>query len=527
MVTVQSMEDGYNKTIKESEDISMKKMSHKLFLQLQPPTEEDDRSSARRIRDALPAEFGQVNMPLAVLRKLYPLCQNARWNVTVTLAREENGWRMVNVEAGDTTAYHYGLAVDLGSTTVAMELVDLNAGKVIAVESEVNRQVSFGNEILSRIFAAHEDPEKLEQIRNATQETLQDLMEKLTEKTGIDTKNASMMVISGNTTMIHFLLGLDAFTVFMTPYATVVTDPGFFDAGELGLNMNGMVFLVPAKSNYVGGDITSGALALGLHRSEEVNVFLDIGTNGELLIGNRDFMVAGAGAAGPALEGEVIRTGMRAQPGAVDGVSIRNDEVTLSTIGGIAPKGICGSGIADLLAELYLEDVLDFRGKFNPENSSRMEKINGEWAYRYADGLYFFQSDVDQFLATKAAAHTMVEYMLQKIGLPMEEISKFYLAGAFGTHIKVSSGVAIGMYPDLPQERIIPAGNSSLLGARALLLNASLVAEARELLENITYLQFGEVANFVDIMSAAQGIPHTDLNRYPSVAKRKAERKRK
>ena len=504
----------------------MEKMSVKLHLQLPHPTEEDDRSSAQRIRDGLPEIYRQARINLYVLRKLYPLCQKADWDLTVTLARDEDSWRMVNIEAGDTTASHYGLAVDLGSTTVVMELVDLHSGAVFATKTAVNRQVAYGNEILSRIFAGHEDPAVLEQLRLATVQTLQELMDALEEETGIQTENASMLVISGNTTMQHFLLGLDAFPVFMNPYATVTTDPGFFSARELGLSMNGMVFVIPAKSNYVGGDITSGILALGLHKSEDVNVFLDIGTNGELIIGNRDFLVAGAGAAGPALEGEVIRTGMRAQPGAVDGVRIRGEEVELSVIGGVAPQGICGSGIVDLLAELYLEDILDFRGKFNPEHSRRLEYLDGQWAYRYGDGLFFYQEDVDNFLATKAAAYTMVEYMMQKVGLSMEEISRFYLAGAFGTHIKVDSGVAIGLYPDLPVQQIVSAGNSSLLGARAVLLDAKLVEEARQVLADITYIQFGEVANFVDIMLAAQAIPHTDLGRYPSVARRKAERKR-
>ena len=178
-----------------------------------------------------------------------------------------------------------------------------------------------------------------------------------------------------------------------------------------------------------------------------------------------------------------------------------------------------------MLAELYLEDVLDFRGKFVPENSKRVEYIDGEWAYRYAEGLYFYQSDVDQFIATKAAAYTMVEYMMQKIGLPMEEVSKFYLAGAFGTHIKIQSGIAVGLYPDLPADRIQCVGNSSLLGARALLRDRDKLLDVRKFLDDTEYIQFGEVANFVDIMSAAQGLPHLDTSRYPSVAARKAARK--
>ena len=504
----------------------MKRMCEKVYLQLAAPTEEDFRSSAQRICDGLKEKYGAVTVPVMTLRKLYPLCQKADWKLTATLSWDGKGWQLVNVEAGDTRDQSIGLAVDLGSTTVVMEAVDLLSGKVLASRTAVNRQVEFGNEILSRIFSSHENPEVLEKLRIATISTIQSLIEDLSEELRYDLRSCGMMVISGNTTMMHFLLGLDAFTVFMSPYATVTTEPGFIPGRDLGLDLTGMVYVIPSKSNYVGGDITSGAVALGLTRSEEINVFLDIGTNGELLMGNRDFMVAGAGAAGPALEGEVIRTGMRAEPGAVDSVKIRNDQVELTTIGGAAPRGICGSGIVDLLAELYLEDILDFRGKFIPENSQRMEFLEGEWAFRYADGLYFYQSDIDQFIATKAAAHTMVEYMMQKIGLSMEEIGKFYLAGAFGTHIKIESGVTIGLYPDIPREHIICAGNSSLLGARAVLLDRGLLKDVRYFVENTDYIQFGEVANFVDIMSAAQGIPHLDVNRYPSVIRWKEHRKK-
>ena len=366
-----------------------------------------------------------------------------------------------------------------------------------------------------------------EQLRLLTVQTLQTLVDGLSEEMHYDLRGCGMLVISGNTTMMHFLLGLDAFTVFMSPYATVTTAPDFLPARDLGLEMDSMVYIVPSMSNYVGGDITSGAIALGLTRSEEINVFLDIGTNGELLMGNKDFMVAGAGAAGPALEGEVIRTGMRAEPGAVDGVKIRNGQVELSVIGNAAPKGICGSGIVDMIAELYLEDILDFRGKFIPENSESVEKIDGQWAFRYGEGLYFYESDVEQFIATKAAAYTMVEYMMQKIGLSMEEVGRFYLAGAFGTHIKIPSGVTIGLYPDIPAERIICAGNSSLQGARAILLDRSLLKDVKRFVEQTDYIQFGEVANFVDIMSAAQGIPHLDIKRYPTVARWKAERQQR
>lgn len=503
------------------------KMCEQVYLQLPAPTEEDFRSSAQRIKDGLQDAYGQVRVPAAVLRKLYPLCQKADWKITVTLSWDGYGWVLVNVETGDTTGWQYGLAVDLGSTTVVMEVVDLHSGQVLASRTAVNRQVAYGKEILSRIFAGHENPQVQEQLRLLTVETLQELVDGLSQELSYDLCGCGMLVISGNTTMMHFLLGLDAFTVFMSPYATVTTAPDFLLARDLGLAMDSMVYIVPSMSNYVGGDITSGAIALGLTRSEGINIFLDIGTNGELLMGNKDFMVAGAGAAGPALEGEVIRTGMRAEPGAVDGVKIRGDVLELSVIGNVAPKGICGSGIVDMIAELYLEDILDFRGKFIPENSQRVEWQDGQWAFRYAEGLYFYETDVEQFIATKAAAYTMVEYMMQKIGLSMEEVENFYLAGAFGTHIKIPAGVTIGLYPDIPQERILCAGNSSLHGARAILLDRGLLEDVKRFVETTDNIQFGEVANFVDIMSAAQGIPHLDIKRYPTVARRKAQRKQK
>ena len=503
----------------------MNQLSEKVFLQLAQPTEEDFRSSAQRIQDGLEARYGRVSIPVRTLRSLYPMCQKADWKITVTLAWNEHAWVVTCVEPGDTTQHHYGLAVDLGSTTVVMEAVNMETGTVVASATEVNRQVEFGNEILSRIFSSHENPQVLEKLRQNTVDTIQNLLEVLSSRVGYDLRKTGMMVISGNTPMMHFLLGLDAFTVFMSPYATVTTEPGFLPAQDLGLDADGMVYIVPSKSNYVGGDITSGAVALGLTRSEGINVFLDIGTNGELLMGNREFMVAGAGAAGPALEGEVIKTGMRAEPGAVDGVKIRKDRVELSVIGNVPPKGICGSGIVDMIAELYLEDILDFRGKFIPEHSARVEWRDDQWAFRYADGLYFYESDVEQFVATKAAAYTMVEYMMQKIGMEMSDVEHFYLAGAFGTHIKIPSGITIGLYPDISRERIICASNSSLKGARAILLDRSLLEDVRYFIDNTDYIQFGEVANFVDIMSAAQGIPHLDTTRYPSVAQWKSQRK--
>ncbi len=510
----------------------MSALSEKRFLTLAPPTEEDARGDQRRLLDALREDFGEVALPLPLVRRLYPLCRKAEWRVTVTLVWNGKNWQVTDLEPGDTTAWHYGLAADLGSTSVTMELVDLRSGAVVARESMYNRQTALGSDVLTRIFYAKDQPEHLEELRLAAVETLDELMGRLTEASGVEVSRCPVLVLAGNTVMTHFLLGLDGFPLFLSPYAPVAAEPGFLTGAELGLHLAGLVYLFPARANYMGGDIISGLVATGVARSEGIRLFFDIGTNGELVAGCRDFLLSGAGAAGPALEGGVIRTGMCAGPGAVEHVDIRGEAVRLQVIGGEKIRGVCGSGIVDLLAELYLEGIIDFRGTFRPEASRRVTTVEGEPAYRYAEAeetaegrpLYFYQSDIQEFLATKAAAYTMVEYMLKAIGMTFDDVEKFYVAGAFGAYIRTASAVTIGLYPDLPEEKVSCVGNSSLEGARVLLLDREKLAEAEGIVARMDYIQYGAIPDFVDSMSAARAIPHLDTARYPSVMEWKARR---
>lgn len=539
-------------------------LTQKIFLELNPPTEEDSVSYQIRIQNALKEQEIQAHMSLAVLRSLYPLCDQADWKVTATLAFDGKGWEIVRIEAGDTTAEHYALAVDLGSTSVVMQLLDCNTGEVLAQESSYNHQIAFGEDILTRIFYSKDHPEHLEEIRRATVETFLEVMEKLERRTGIPKEAAVSMVVAGNTTMIHFLIGMDAFCVFSSPYAVRADQPGFFQARDLELPLDGYVYCYPGKANYLGGDIISGMIATGIHQKEEITLFFDVGTNGELVIGNKDFLLCGAGAAGPALEGGVVKTGMRAAEGAVERVRMVtldprqeiclegkdvchpekevchsekeqmgfaeercpfnyvSDPFYLGVIGGGQPKGICGSGIVDLLSELFINGWVDLRGRLVPERSEKIKWIEEEEQYgaEYAPGLYFYQNDIDEFLKTKAAAYTMMEYIMSEAGMTLDDVSDFYMAGAFGTHITKESAVNIGMYPDMDPARIHTAGNSSLDGARMLLLDRSILEELDEILELMSYVQFGAVEDFVHKMVAASALPHTDLERYPTVAAR-------
>lgn len=511
----------------------MKPLSRKLTFLIPLPTEDDPRSDLDRVLDALRPGFGQPKVDPNVFSMLYPACRNEAGRITATLVWMGEQWLLVRIEPGDTSGDHLGLAVDLGSTTVSMELVDMNRGEVLAKATRYNGQRAFGDDILTRIFYGKDQPEHLKELQQATAETLSALMEELAASTGRDVNNAAVMVLAGNTTMVHFLLGLDAYPLFLTPYAPVVSAPGFLPGEKLGLPLTAPVYLYPAKANYMGGDITSGMIATGIARGDNIQLFFDIGTNGELVAGCKDFLVAGAGAAGPALEGGVIRTGMCAAKGAVEKVALRQGKPPrLSVIGGGKVQGLCGSGIVDLLAELYLEGIMDFRGQLLPEASDRVEEVEGELAYRYADGSrtadgqprWFYQSDIRQFLDTKAAAYTMVSYLLESVGMDFDSVEHFYVAGAFGTYLNTHSAVTIGLYPDLPPEKIRCVGNSSLEGCRCLLLERSHLAEIQGILDRMTYIQYGAIPNFVETMQAAAAVPHLDGSRYPSVAKWKKRR---
>lgn len=498
-------------------------LSRKLYLEVQAPKEGDSRSYRKRIEEAVcrasGGTIGRIRFSLDVLRGLYPLCDSAAWRVTASLAWDGEGWLLVRLEPGDTSGAHYGFCADLGSTTAVLELTDCGSGRALGRVSVNNRQIARGADILTRIFYCKDHPQRLEELRRMTVETLLEAMERLEEQCGVRKEECINLTVSGNAAMIHFLYGLDPFCVFSAPYALRADAPDIYGAKELGFPLKGMVYSYPARANYLGGDIVSGIAALGLDETEELSVFLDIGTNGELVVGNRDFLLCGAGAAGPALEGGVIRTGMRAEPGAVSYVRIGNGKIECEVIGGEKPSGICGSGIVDLLAEMFLNGWLDIRGKFNEQASTHIRRWgeNQELGVEYAPGLVMLQSDIDEFILTKAAAHTMVSYMLGLTGITMDQVERFYVAGAFGTYLRKESAVAIGLYPDIDRERICSAGNTSLEGARKLLLDRGMLARARRIVQKMEYIQFGAVEDFLHMMVAAQALPHTDLDQYPTV----------
>ena len=505
----------------------MKPLCEKIYLELDMPNENDTLGDKDRIINALKDKYENITMPYKIVKKLYPMCRENNFKITVTILKRQYDWVVTNVEGKDTSNCNYGIAVDLGSTTITMQLINLNNKQVIAQESTFNKQVKYGEDILSRIFYTKQYKNGLREIQKSTIESFKELINKLEIKSNINIKNCSIMIVSGNTTMTHFLLGINPWTIFQSPFTPVFNDGGFIKGEDIDLPIDGYVYCFPSVANYFGGDLVSGLLYTEIYKKDELCVLIDIGTNGELVIGNKDFLIACAGAAGPALEGGISKYGMRASDGAIDSIKIINNKITYTTINNKKPRGICGSGIVDLIAQSFLNKWIDFSGTLIQENSNSIIKINDEYAIEYAtkeesfngESLIFTQSDINKFLKTKAAANTMVAYLLEEIGLDINELDYFYTAGAFGTYLNVKSAVTIGMYPDLPKEKIICPGNSSLKGAYTLLTNRDLLSDVDEIKNKIEYLQLSNATDFVEKMRAASFIPHTNLDLYPTVKK--------
>lgn len=513
----------------------MNAMSRKIYLELVAPHTGDLIADRERLQNALQPIVGETHFSYTVFRRDYRAFRQLDWKVTATLVWTGQLWEITAVEPGNTTAEHYGLAVDLGSTMMAMQLVDMNTGEVLAADGEPNPQIPYGEDILSRITYAKDNEAHIREMQQCAVKGFEVLLDRLSAMSGVDARKAALMTVGGNTTMIHFLMGMDAFCVFMTPFTPTFNDMGFVHGSEIGLDYNGMIYCLPSIANYLGGDIISGLLTVDMVDSDELSLYMDIGTNGEMVLGNREFLFAGAGAAGPALEGGVSKFGIRAKPGAVSHLRIEGDELLISTIGDQPALGICGSGIVDLLAEMLINGWMDKQGKLVDGMSPRIVDRDGMRAVIYAyaaesangEDLYFTENDILSFRETKAAANTMVACLLEAAEIDPSSIDVIYMVGGFGEHIDLESAITIGMYPDVERSKFVGIGNGSLNGAYKLLMERKQYDRICHICENIYYLEFAQFPDFILKMSAAGFFPHTDLQAYPTVLKRMEERKRK
>jgi uncharacterized 2Fe-2S/4Fe-4S cluster protein (DUF4445 family) len=495
------------------------------------PALTDNRSHESRIRDALEEILGQrPRCPLRVVRNLPGVIEPADYRVQAVVLDGPCGWELVQVNPAAGASRLYGVAVDLGSSTVVFHLVDLATGEIAGTVSHPNPQRAHGEDILARIlFAGGGDG--LETLQSEIVGLFNSSIEELVRPRGIRPDDVFFVTVAGNTTMCHFLLALDPGHICREPYIPAANRFDLIRAEELGIHVHPLarLFCFPNIGSYFGGDLLSGVLASGMHLRDEISMLIDVGTNAEVVLGNRDWLVACAGAAGPALEGGILSCGVMAQPGAVERVHIdrRSLAVTYRTLGGVAPLGLCGSGVIDLLAAMFLAGLVDPTGKLVVDRDPlRMQRIGGEWAYVVAGKdatssgapVYMSQSDLKNLIRSKAAMYTILGTVTQSVGIEFGDIERFYVAGAFGNYIDPKNAVTIGMLPDVPLDRFTGLGNAAGDGAVEVLRRRQAIAEVERIREKMTYLEMNVRGDFMSQLTAALFLPHTDLARFPSVA---------
>jgi len=483
------------------------------------------------VRAGVPGPF---STDLAVLGGLAAALRDDDGRGTVAIEETDAGTRVAEVTAGHAAPRALGLAIDIGTTTVAVQLVDLADGAVIDTATSYNLQVRRGADIISRIDYAR-TPERQRELRELVLETVNGLIRELRAPDAI-----RAAFIAGNTTMIHLLLGLAPRYIRESPYVPTLNPVPVLDGASVGLAIHprAVVECAPGVGSYVGGDITSGLLTTDfLTNHEDVFLFMDIGTNGEIVIGNADWMVACACSAGPAFEGSGIKCGMRASRGAIEQLEIGRDleSVRYKVIGGGKPAGVCGSGLICLLGELYLRGAIDQAGRFNMETGSpRLVKTEQgrafviEFGSNTLDGedLLITEADIENLIRTKGAIYAACSLILENVGLAWDAVSRVYIAGGFGRYINVSDAVLIGMLPDLAASRFRYIGNSSLTGAYIALLSRERRAKLAEIAGKMTYVDLSSDVRYMDSYVKALFLPHTDMGLFPTV-QRKVESARR
>ena len=511
-------------------DADFDPLAIKWLLQVPPPQLESGKSDADRLIDAIQGQWGKlpVSCPLHVLRRLAETLRQRDGLVTATLVRDSGHFHVIRVEAGDTTTRLWGLAIDIGTTTIAVQLIDLTCGRILGTASDYNGQIPCGLDVISRINYARR-PERLEELRTRVLDTINRLIAQLCARYEIGTEEICNAVVSGNTTMTHLFLGLNPEFLRLHPYAPTILTPPHLSAGQIGLAIHSetWVCISPCVGSYVGGDITAGILCTDLAaNSDDLSLFVDIGTNGEIVIGNRDFLVTTACSAGPAFEGAGIECGMRASVGAIEKVAI--DPATgvtgFATIGNVPPKGICGSGMIDLLANLLSTGWMDAAGRFDRSRPSPAAENDGKQVHYVLapatathPAVVVTELDVDNIIRAKAAIYSACALLLHQLDLDFCDLAQVYIAGGFGRFLNLEKAITIGLLPDIPRSKFHYVGNSSLLGSYMVAVSQDFRARQLALATRMTYVELSTDPAYMDQYTGAMFLPHTDAARFPSV----------
>jgi uncharacterized 2Fe-2S/4Fe-4S cluster protein (DUF4445 family) len=498
---------------------------------LSPPRLSDNTADLDRLLAALKKELSTetVEVDLDLIKRLPALLREAGYRTRCSLFRDGRRWVLTGIEAADIPRPVIGIAVDLGTTRVVLQLIDLVSQRPLGERTFDNPQIAIGPDVLARIHHA-DAPDGLRELNRLIIDGLNNAIGEFCRLGEIKRDDVVAMTIAGNTAMTHLFLGLEPRWIIREPYIPVVNRPGVLKAADLGIQVNpfARVLVFPNIGSYFGGDLIAGILFSGLHRRQEPAILVDVGTNAEVVLGNRDWLIGCAGAAGPALEGGVTRMGMMAGPGVIDQVVIDRDSrrFEIRTIEEKPPRGICGSGVIDLAAQLFLSRMIDIRGKLVATTcGDRLKVVDGirhlvvvpaEHSATGSD-LTISQADLDSLIRSKAAMYTILETLAMTVGVDLRRLEAFFVAGTFGCFINPRSAIAIGMLPDLPLDRYVPIGNSSLQGAALALTSEGAIDEIDRIRDRITYLELNVNQDFMNRFSAAKFLPHTDAGRFPSV----------
>jgi uncharacterized 2Fe-2S/4Fe-4S cluster protein (DUF4445 family) len=504
-------------TVGVGRQVILRPAVQKRYVELADPSLSDQRSDLQRLTDAI--DDLELTVDLPVLRRLPKVLREAHFKVTAVVVDET----LIDVEPGDTTAQRYAIAFDLGTTTVVATLLDLGTGTPVAVASRLNKQQPFGGDVITRISATMMDPDALERLQSLAAETLDELAQEVCTEGGIDSAHVYEVAIAGNATMTALALGIDPEPLGVAPFVMSTSYPPVVLAAELGLQVHprARAVMFPALGAYVGGDIVAGMLATGMDRDKRTRLFIDVGTNCEIVLSNGDTILSTAAPAGPAFEGGAIRCGMRAAEGAIevvklDPVGTAETGVVLQVIGDVTPKGLCGSGLVDAVAEMVRVGLLDGSGRFLPEGEAaakapaladRFTKVGEERVFvlhrpgvdsDVTDCVYLSQRDVRELQFGKAAIATGWTLLLEELGLEHADIQQVLLAGSFGSYLSPASAIRIGLVPRLPVLRIVSAGNVAGEGAKMALLSLRERTGATTLLEEVKYVELSDRADFND-----------------------------
>jgi uncharacterized 2Fe-2S/4Fe-4S cluster protein (DUF4445 family) len=502
-------------------DLAPAPLVTKVYLELEEPDLANNTADHQRVDDAIrkALKYRSMQMGLKIIKNLPQILRENDYKITATVGLRRDIAEVMDIEGGDTTQHNYMVVVDMGTTTIVAHMVNTNTMETVDARACFNSQGIYGREVTRRMISAEQ--KGVEELQRLLVDDINGLIDQLADANNVRSKDISALVCSGNTAMGHFLLGLCTRNIRRNPYVAATVSPPPLRAAEVGLNINprGLLYSLPAVSGWVGSDITAGILATRMNEREELSLLLDIGTNGEVVIGNREWLVSASASAGPALEGASVACGMRAEAGAVEKMDVEKGRITYQTIDNKRPRGICGSGIIDAVAVLLEQGYINRSGVFLEEDKPRVQTVEGLKRYIIADGketgtghpVYLSESDIENVVTAKAAIFAAMKILLGRLELTFDDIQRFYIAGAFGSYINIEHAIAIGLIPNIERNRFEFVGNASIKGAKIVAFYKEALYKIEKIREDTTYYDLMGANDYVEEFQKAMFLPHTDI----------------